>query len=146
MANFSNWAESGILNMLFRANTNGFTAPLNISIALTGPVPLETQNGATMNELPNAGSYARVNLGAPANASWTEPSQVANSGNISNVSDITFPTATANWGWVSGVAIMNSGVYGLGEIICYGALATPREVLNGDTFKFSSTNLNLYLG
>ena len=133
MANFSNYAESGILNWLFRTNTNNYARPLNLSFALCTNVPVKTSTGASCYELPNANGYARVNLGAPANALFTDitVNGPGGSGYISNVSAISFPAATADWGMVSGIAVVDSGTYGTGNIIVYAALATPRDVKNG---------------
>lgn len=149
MAQMSNYLESGLLNWLFRGNTNNFTRPLNISIALCSNVPGEDATGANMNEVANAGGYARVNLGAPTNALFTEISQAfgaLSSGNIDNASAITFPTATADWGYVSGVAIVDSGVYGAGNVLMYGRLANPRNVQTNDTVSFAIGAFDIYFG
>jgi hypothetical protein len=153
MANLSNYAESGLLNFLFRTNTNNFTKPATVAVALCSGIPAESCNGITIPELPNAAGYARVNLGAPANAIFTEVVQTFGdltdsngSGNISNAGAVVFPVATANWGMVSGVAIVDSGVFGTGQMLIYGALQTPRDVKSGDTFQFNIGDLNLYLG
>lgn len=146
MANFSNYAESGILNFLLRSNTNSFGAPLNISIALCSGIPSETNHGGNIPELANAGGYARVNLGAPSNSLFSEVSQTSDSGVTSNVSEIAFPTATADWGYVSGVAICTSGTYGAGQVLMMGAVTTPRDVRSGDVYRFSANQMIINLG
>lgn len=147
MPAFSDWAESGVLNLLFRSNTNSFGAPSNVSVALCKNVPTESQTGATIPELTFANGYGRANLGAPANATWTEVTQDASSsGTFDNVSAITFGPATADWGYVSGVAICTSYGVGSGNVLLFGALATPRIVLNGDTFQFAIGDIDIYLG
>lgn len=146
MPQFSNYAESGILNFLFRANTNTFAAPSNVSIALCSNLPSETQGGNNIPELANAGSYARVNLGAPSNADWSEVSQVAESGNITNSADAVFGPATADWGMASAIAIVDNATYGAGNLLMYGYLTTPRDIRSGDTFTISAGNLAIYLG
>ena|SRR3990167_7288732 len=147
MPNFSNYAESGILNFLFRGNSNNFGRPNVLAVALTRNIPAETDNGQNLPELANAGSYARVLLGTPANSLFTDIVQDgSSSGVIDNASAITFPAATAEWGHVSGIAITNSGVYGAGEIIVFGRLTTPRHVLSGDTFQINTGDLDILLG
>lgn len=147
MAHFSNWAESGILNWLFRSNSNSFTRPAGLGIALCGNVPHEGQNGQTIPELPNAAGYNRYDLGAPTNSLWSEVTQSAlGSGFINNATTITFGPATANWGWVSGVAILNSGVHGSGEVLMMAALPVPREVLADDTITYSVDRFAINLG
>lgn len=147
MPNFTDYAESGILNMLFRGNSNSFGAPGNISFALCRDVPSESQTGATIPELTFANGYGRVNLGAPANASWVEVTQTAQgSGFIDNATTISFGPATADWGYVSGVAICTSYGVGSGNVLVVGALATPRDVRSGDTFQFDVGAVDLFLG
>jgi hypothetical protein len=88
-------------------------------------------------------------VGAPANASWTEVSQAfgaLSSGNISNAATITFPTASADWGWVSGIAIVDSGVYAAGNVLMWGKLFSAREVKANDTVSFAIGALQLYVG
>ena len=146
MPNLTNYAESGILNMLFRGNSNSFGAPTNISVALCRNVPLETDTGATLPELTFANGYGRVNLGAPANATWNEITQTAqSSGLIDNVAAVTFGPATANWGYVSGVAICTSFGVGSGNVLLVGALTTPRDVMNGDQFVLGAGDIDILL-
>ena len=45
MAALSDYAESGILNLLLRGNTNTFAAPSNVSIALCSGVPIDSNTG-----------------------------------------------------------------------------------------------------
>jgi len=152
----SNYMESGVLNLMLRANTNSFGAPSNVSVALlrnhpAGSHPLtftptlggiDVMAGDSMPEVASAGSYARASLGAPANATWNE---VSTGGATSNTSAITFGAATEHWGYVSGVALMTSLTHGAGKILFHGALTTPRDVANGDTFKFSIGDLDITL-
>jgi hypothetical protein len=146
MANLSTYSQSGMLNYLIRGNSNNWAKPLNVCIALCSGVPAETCNGGNIPEIPNANGYARVNLGAPSNTYFSDWSLVSISGDINNLNTIAFPQATQNWGYVSGVAIMDSGVYGSGNMLMWGALIVPRVVLAGDTFQFNAVNLNIYLG
>lgn len=132
----SDYLESGLYNHIFRNAT--YSKPTTISIALCGNVPTESSTGANCGELANTGSYARI-PNASGDAFWSH--LVAGSGN--NAATITFPTATSNWGYVSGVAICDSNTYGAGNMLMYGALTTPRLVLNGDTFTFSANNVSV---
>lgn len=147
MPQFSNYAESGILNFLLRSNTNNFGRPATIAIALCSNVPDEAHHGGTIPELANANGYARQNLGAPTDSVWTEVVQVATSGFMDNTGAITFGPATPGaWGWVSGIAILDSGVYGAGQVLMYGRLTTPKEVGVDDTFQFAIGSIDVYLG
>lgn len=132
--NLSNFAESGVFNHLLR--TASMTKPSTIAIALCSNPPTETSTGANCNELANTGSYARY-PNASGDVFWSH--EVHGSGN--NIAQVTFTQATADWGYVSGIALVNSSTYGAGDIIFYGSLVTPRIVLNGDQFKFNALNL-----
>ena len=142
----SNYMESGVLNLMLRANDNSFAAPTNVSIALLRNHDenwdIDVMAGDSMPEVVEIGSYARADLGAPANATWNE---VSTGGATSNTSAISFPAATAHWGYVSGVALMTSLTHGEGKILFHGALTTPRDVVNGDTFRFSAGDLDITL-
>jgi|TARA_B100000029_G_scaffold417245_1_gene421799 hypothetical protein len=142
----SNYMESGVLNFILRSNSNSFAAPSNVSVALLtnhdSNWGVDAKNGGTMPEVANANGYARVDLGAPANADWNE---VSTGGATSNSSAINFPEATAHWGMVSGVALVTSATHGAGSILFHGALTTPRDVTSGDTFKFNAGDLDITL-
>lgn len=146
MPALTNYAESGILNMLFRSNSNSFAAPSRIAIGLCSNVPDETATGSNCNELPFSNGYGRKDLGAPSNSAWTEVVQnPSSSGYIENVSALQFGPATADWGYVSGVVICDSFGVGSGNVIMYGALPTPRDVKSGDIFQFSAAAISVFL-
>lgn len=139
MSQMSNYLESGLINRLFRANTNNFDAPANWFLALCSGIPDDFSNGTNLPEIPNAGSYARFNIGPKANATWSEIVQTgAGSGLTQNVGTWSFTQATADWGYVSGVALVDSGVYGTGNLWMWAPLAIPRDVKSSDTFSYSA--------
>ncbi len=140
----TNYLESGVLNHLFRTDT--FSKPSTIAIGLTADVPLETDTGGTNTEVTNAGAYARVDVGAPTNGDWDFVDQGPGaSGHTQNTAVITFPKATANWGMVSGVIIIDNATYGAGNVLMFGKLTVARDIKNGDTFSFASSELNIFL-
>ena len=134
----SDYLESGLLNMLLRDGT--FSKPATVAIALCTAVPYEYQNGATIPELPNTGGYARK-INCSGDAFWNQ--NVHGSG--SNIAETLWANASANWGYVSGVALVDSATYGAGNVLFYGALNNPRIVLNGDAFKFNAGSLTVIL-
>jgi hypothetical protein len=71
------------------------------------------------------GSYASVD----SKGKWGTPA----AGSVANNAIITFPTATADWGTVTGFAVCNAA----GTQTMWGALTTPKAVLNGDTPSFA---------
>jgi hypothetical protein len=67
----------------------------------------------------------------------------ASGGAASNNATVTFPTATATWGNITHVAIMDTAV--AGNVLFYGAVTVAKEILNGDTFQSSTGNLTISL-
>ena len=112
MAAMSDWLERILASHMFGSGT--FSKPTVIAVALTRDVPADIQTGATIPEVANAGSYARTTHTPSAN-NWIDPVGVG--GACSNIGAITFPVATADWGWVSGVAICDSATWGAGNMM-----------------------------
>lgn len=94
MAAISDYLEDRILNFMFRSSefflgdpsvNQAIAKPANISIALLNDVPLDSDSGATMQEViatvtNSAGAsvatqYARVSLGAPNDSNWKPVSE-----------------------------------------------------------------------
>jgi hypothetical protein len=156
MASLSNYLESGLLHHLFRGSS--FPKPSNIAIALCSGVPSESDTGYTIPEVPsgingNLTGYARINLGNPSslgNSKWSYSlaDHAAGSGIIKNASAFLFDegagsAALVDWGWVSGVAIVDSGEYGVGNLLMYAQLDNPRIIYTGDTVKFDTSTLQI---
>jgi hypothetical protein len=64
-------------------------------------------------------------------------------GFIKNSEQIVFDTATTDWGWVSGVAILDSDVHQSGNLLLYAELNNPRYVYAGDSIKFDTNALEI---
>lgn len=225
MASISDYLEAKLLNHIFRSEE--FVKPSSISIALTSSVPLDSQTGSTLPELPTgvakgaitvSTGYSRRNLGAPSgvgDSTWfavgvdtttqysvysqetnnsgyfypvyltqnsaqnadpngnfktfsfpqtypsitfyapsaaisggaTDPGLNAYEGNgfIKNQNQIIFDTALSDWGWVSGVAIIDNSAYGTGNMLMYAALKNPRYIYTGDNLKFDPKSLEISL-
>lgn len=159
MAALSDYLESGLLHHVFRGQS--FPKPANIAIALCSGVPRDNNtgvshysNGGPLPEIPsgdsqgNSTGYARYSLGDPAvdgNSEWIYSLADHNrgSGLIKNANTILFATAEQNWGWVSGIAIVDSGEYGTGNMLMFAQLANPRIIYQGDTVKFDLTKLQI---
>ncbi len=134
MSAMTNYFESGILNQVFRGIS--LTLPsTGVYIGLTSGVPTEADSAS--DEL-TGNAYARVHV---ATGKWTEPVTHVNGQKTENNAAIDFPTAGGNWGYASGV-IITDALSG-GNVLMKGALTTPRNILEGDTFRFSSTDLDV---
>lgn len=230
MAALSDYLESGLLNHIFRGQE--FPKPSSIAIALTSDVPLESDTGETIPELPSgiyradigfSTNYKRLDLGNPkddgddvwnnvgideftiyqvsgtsnygltdgingyfyplylnesiaadrdsVNATqqvrfvefpgvdffspndlfesgvYQNPGYEDYNGNgfIKNGTQFIFDTALEEWGWISGVAIVDSAEYGSGNVLMYSKLTNPRYVYVGDNIKFDVNSLEISL-
>ena len=148
MAALSDYLESGLLNFLFRGQS--LSAPSNISIALTSGVPLDAHTGNTIPECASgiagiSNGYARVDLGAPSSTTWsyTAADHAVGSGVVRNSGQIVFNSALLDWGWVSGIAIVDSSIYGSGNVIMHATLDNPRVIYAGDNVKFDYQTLEI---
>lgn len=151
MSALSDYLESGLLHHIFRGQS--FSKPSEIAIALTSGVPLDFHTGATIPELPSGinGSgtgYKRISLGAPStsgNSVWLYDllDHNAGSGLIKNSGAFIFETALLDWGWVSGIAIVDDSRIGSGNLLMHSTLDNPRIIYMGDTVKFDASRLQI---
>lgn len=135
--NAMNYLESGIYNHLLRTST--YAKPTNICAGLTSNDPQTTEGGGT--ELPNANGYARV-AGCSGVAFWPEYIDATPGYNLSA---ITFPQATGDWGYVSGVILYDNATYGGGNALLGGLLTTPRVVLSSDQFIIPVSGISIQI-
>ncbi len=138
--NMSNWLENQLRDFIFRTAPT-FTKPTVLAIALSSIVPTGTLTGANMNELANVGAYARQTLN-PLDANWSILG-VTTSGTVSNASIVTFPQCTADLGWTSGGAILDSATYGVGNPLFWFSLTNPREIKSSDQFTIAVSGLQI---
>lgn len=230
MAALSDYLESGLLSHIFK--NAAFPRPSSICIALTSGVPLDSDTGMTIPELPSGiinGStfvttnYKRIDLGSPAlsgDDTWNSVgidnltaysvsgskhnntmgyfyplylNQTAanehpggggtsllytfkefpsvnfygpgsgvpvfqsgttvksnypdydGNGFIRNKNQIVFNSALTEWGWVSGIAIVDHPTVGSGNLLMYAKLANPRYVYLGDNIRFDINSLEISL-
>lgn len=123
--NLSDAAENKLLDHV--TLVTAWTPATPLKVALYTAAPGETGGGTEVT----GGSYARTNVSFGA----------ASGGSASNSADVTFPTASANWGTVTHAAIFDSA--GSPVMIWYGALTASKTVDNGDTFKIPAGSLTL---
>jgi hypothetical protein len=148
MAALSDYLESGLINHVFREGT--FAKPSNISLALTSGIPQDSDTGATLPEIPSGiicygTGYARVDLGSPSDTAWTftDARFMAGSGLIKNSGQLIFNTALLDWGWVSGIAIVDNSSHGSGNLLMHAQLDNPRLIYTGDNAKFDTETLEI---
>ena len=121
MAELTDYTENAILNTLRSVTWTSFAA----YVALFTTATTDAGGGTEVS----GGGYARQTAGLSAAAG----------GSTSNAADITFPTATADWGTVTHVAIMDAAT--LGNMIMHSPLDASKAIATGDTFKINATEL-----
>jgi hypothetical protein len=107
-----------------------------LAIALYTVTPSDAGGGTEVT----GGNYARVNMGAPLDATWTAAS--ATDGLTDNAADITFPAPSANWGTIVAFGIFDATT--AGNLLIWGPLTTSKTVNNGDPApKFVAGSLDI---
>jgi hypothetical protein len=131
MAAMTDYLENKLVDFLLRAQS--FTPPGSVHIALYTANPTDSSAGTEVS----GGAYARVSVTSSlANWAGTQSagSTVASSGTsgtTSNNNAITFPAPSgANWGVITGVAVMDASTSG--NMWFFGALSVAKTVNNGD--------------
>ena len=131
MSAMSTYLEDKIANHVLR-NTAYTTPGTAIYVGLIAFYETAKLEAGTLTQEVSTGAYARIQVTA-----WDAPSD----GATQNTGAITFPTATANWGNVSGVIVNDAATDG--NVLLHGSLTTTRDVKNGDVFKFNAGDLDI---
>ena len=118
----SNYLEESILNHIFRGSA--FAAVGTVYVALFTADPGEAGGGTEVS----GGAYARASVTSGAGA-WSDPT---GTGQISNSSDIVFPTPSGgNWGVCTHFAIFDAASGG--NMLYHNALSTSKTINDGDS-------------
>jgi len=127
MAEISNYLENALINGTLRATT--FTAPATVYVSLHTADPTDAGTGTEVS----GGSYVRraATFGAPSNGAST------------TTADITYPTATADYGTVGWIGIWDALTSG--NLLYHTPLNIAKTISTGDTFKIVSGNLTVTL-
>lgn len=127
MAEFSDYMENAIINQM--RNVAGIQVAVYVAL-FTADTGLEADSGWAGTEV-SGGSYARQLAGLSA----------ASGGASSNAAAIEFPQATASWGTITHVALIDAVT--AGHVLMWSALDAPKAVDNGDTFKIAVGDLDI---
>ena len=125
MGSFSDYMENKVIDHMLR--NQSFTPPSTLYVALYTVSPSDSGGGTEVS----GGSYARQTVTLSA----------ASGGSTSNSADVTFPTATADWGTIVAVGILDNSSGG--NLLAWGGLSTSKTVNNGDQFKIPAGNLTI---
>jgi len=128
MAEFATYMENAIINLM--RNIAFTQIPAYVALFKSPASDAELEVGTLTNEV-SGGAYARQLAGLSA------PSD----GVTANAADITFPTATADWGTVTHAALMDAAT--AGNVLMWSLLNASKIVNNGDTFKINLGDLDV---
>jgi hypothetical protein len=125
MSEFSDYSENLVINVLLRAASHTGAAAVYVGLYTSDPT-----DGNTGTEV-SGGSYARtaVVFGAPS------------AGISTNSSAVEFPQATASWGTVGWVGVLDASTGG--NLICHSPLDVAKTIDTGDIFKIATGNLSI---
>ena len=125
MPEFTDYLENKIIDHMLR--NQAYTPPSTVYLALFTTATSDAGGGTEVS----GGSYARqaVTLSA------------ASGGASENSADITFPQATADWGTITHVALMDALTGG--NMLMHTPLDASKTVNNGDTFKINTGDLDV---
>ena len=136
MSAMSTYLENALVNHVLR-NTAYTTLGTTVYVGLIKYYDAAVVEAGTLTQEIGTGGSTAYNRGQV--TSWDAPSD----GATQNTGAITFPTATADWGGVSGVIVTDNATPGAGNILLHGSLTTARDVKNGDVFKFNAGDLDI---
>lgn len=125
MAEISNYLENALINGTIRGTT--YTAPTTVYVGLYTSDPTDANTGTEVS----GGSYARQS------ATFAAPSNGASASNA----DINFPQATAGWGTVGWIGILDASTGG--NLLYHTPLDNSKTIDSGDIFKIASGSLTV---
>lgn len=129
MSAASNYLETKIFDHVFRNTAYTPAATLYLALFTSTATTAELEAGTLTNEV-TGGSYARqtVSFSAPSN------------GVGSNSGSITFPSASAGWGVIRYVAVMDAST--AGNVLWYAQLSSDVTINSGNTFQFNASSVS----
>jgi len=127
MAELSNYLENKLLDHVLR--NVSYTSPTTVYVGLFTADPTDAGTGTEVS----GGSYARQILSVT----------TATGGIVTSSADVTFPQATASWGTVSHIGLLDA--LSSGNLLMHTPLTTSRAIESGDILKISTGNLTASL-
>jgi len=136
MSAASNYLENEVLDHVLGQGARDFTSPTSLYVGLfnntSGSAAANLEAGTLTDEV-SGGAYTRKAVAFAA----------ASSGSAATSATVTFDTATASWGTVTHLAVIDNSSGG--NVLFWGALTASKTVEAGDTFQISSGNLTVSL-
>jgi hypothetical protein len=138
MSAASNYLENKLLDHTLKYGTAPYTGVATLYLALF----TNTSTNAAANL--EAGTLSdEVSTSATAYIRNAVTFASASSGTSATNATVTFDAATANWGSITHVAVMDA--VSSGNVLFYGAVTTAKTIESGDTFQVSRGNLTISL-
>jgi hypothetical protein len=127
MAELSDYLENKLLDHVLR--NVSYTSPTTVYVGLFTADPTDAGTGTEVS----GGSYARQIVSVT----------TATGGIVTSSADITFPQATASWGTISHIGLLDA--LSSGNLLMHTALTTSRAIETGDVLKISTGSLTASL-
>lgn len=127
MAELSNYLENKLLDHVLR--NVSYTSPTTVYVGLYTSDPADDNSGTEVS----GGSYARQILSVT----------TASGGIVTSSADVTFPQATASWGTISHLGLLDAITSG--NLLMHTALTTSKTIDSGDVLKISTGSLTANL-
>jgi hypothetical protein len=127
MSELSNYLENKLLDHVLR--NVSYTSPTTVYVGLYTSDPADDNSGTEVT----GGSYARQILSVT----------TATAGIVTSSADVTFPQATAQWGTISHIGLLDAVTSG--NLLMHTPLTTSRAVEVGDVLKISTGSLTASL-
>jgi hypothetical protein len=127
MAEMANYLENALINGTLRGTT--YTAPTTVYVGLYTSDPTDANTGTEVS----GGSYVRtaVTFGAPSDGVTT------------NSAAVEFPQATADWGVVGWIGILDASTSG--NLLYHSPLDVAKTISSGDVLRISIGALSVTL-
>jgi hypothetical protein len=69
----------------------------------------------------------------------------ASGGSITNNTSVSFPVASANWGTIQAIGLVDSQTVGQGNLLWYGSLDVAKTVTTGDQYLMPANSITVTL-
>jgi hypothetical protein len=138
----SDYLENKILNYIF--DQDSFSVPTTYLALFTnvgegGGTSSNLEAGTLTDEV----DYANVGVNYSRYQIYFD---LATTGTTQNSSTVTFDPATASWGTITHIAIMDSDTIGTGNVLFWGEVTTAKTIDIADQFQVSAGNLTITIG
>lgn len=124
------YLENAFLDHILKTSALG--VPTNIYVALCQSTIENDDTGSTLPSEATGGAYARKTCNT-----WD-----AGAGGASeNTQPITFVEATAVWGTITDLALLDHST--TGKLLYFGKLGTSKKIATGDTARFATGDIDI---